>query len=110
MYLLYLGMSFFTPSPIPIQISITSNTTKGNNTHAISTGMPIEFSVAVKPPASIGIPQNTVNIETMENIEIAFSGRHDPCIVPRIIPVVEAMVAVVLLDYLLIEGFIPRVF
>ena len=76
----------------------------------ISTGMPIEFTVSVKPTASIGIPQKTVNIETMENIEIEFSGRHDPCIVPRVIPVVEAMTSVVLLDRLLIDGFVPRVF
>ena len=88
----------------------TSKNDSGGIIGGISTGMPIEFSVAVKPTASIGIPQKTVNIETMENIEIEFSGRHDPCIVPRVIPVVEAIVAVVLLDCLLIEGFIPRVF
>jgi chorismate synthase len=88
----------------------TSKNDSGGIIGGISTGMPIEFSVAVKPTASIGIPQKTVNIETMENIEIEFSGRHDPCIVPRIIPVIEVMVAVVLLDYLLIEGFIPRIF
>jgi chorismate synthase len=87
----------------------TSKNDSGGIIGGISTGMPIEFSVAVKPTASIGIPQKTVNIETMENIEIEFSGRHDPCIVPRIIPVVETMAAVVLLDYLLIDGFIPRV-
>ena len=76
----------------------------------ISIGMPIEFTVAVKPTASIGIPQRTVNIDSMENIVIEFSGRHDPCIVPRVIPVVEAMTSVVLLDCLLIDGFVPRVF
>jgi len=75
----------------------------------ISTGMPIEFTVAIKPTASIGIPQKTVNINTMENVEIAFSGRHDPCIVPRVIPVIEAITAIILLDRLLIEGVIPRV-
>jgi chorismate synthase len=76
----------------------------------ISIGMPIEFTVAVKPTASIGIPQKTINISTMENIEFEFSGRHDPCIVPRIIPVVEAMTSIVLLDCLLIDGYVPRVF
>jgi chorismate synthase len=74
----------------------------------ISTGMPIEFTVAIKPTASIGIPQKSVNFKTKENVEIEFSGQHDPCIVPRVIPVVEAMIANVLLDVLLIEGFIPR--
>lgn len=88
----------------------TSKNDAGGIIGGISTGMPIEFTVAVKPTASIGIPQKTVNIQTMENAEIELSGRHDPCIVPRIIPVVEAMTANVLLDCLLIEGYIPRVF
>ncbi|MFX1455151.1 MAG: chorismate synthase [Promethearchaeota archaeon] len=88
----------------------TSKNASGGIIGGISTGMPIEFSLAVKPPASIGVPQKTVNISTMESVEIEFSGRHDPCIVPRVILVVEALVAVVLLDILLIEGFIPRVF
>ena len=47
--------------------------------------------------------------ETLENVEIELSGRHDPCIVPRAIVVVEAMTAIVLLDQLLIEGIIPLV-
>jgi len=88
----------------------TTKNDAGGIIGGISTGMPIEFTVAVKPTASIGIPQKTVNIEKMENVEIEFSGRHDPCIVPRVIPVIEAMTANVLLDCLLIEGHIPRVF
>lgn len=75
----------------------------------IATGMAIEFTLAVKPTATIGLHQKTVNIETMENVEIEITGRHDPCIVPRAIVVVEAMTAIVLLDQLLIEGFIPCV-
>ncbi|MFX0187413.1 MAG: chorismate synthase [Candidatus Hodarchaeota archaeon] len=76
----------------------------------ISTGMPIEFTVAVKPTATIGKLQKTVNIKTMENTEIEFTGRHDPCIVPRVVVVVEAMTAIVILDHLLIEGIVPSVF
>ncbi len=72
--------------------------------------MPVEFTIAIKPTASISVPQNTVDIETMQNVRIAFKGRYDPCIIPRVIPVVEAMVANVLADCLLIEGFVPRVF
>ncbi|MFW9825983.1 MAG: chorismate synthase [Candidatus Thorarchaeota archaeon] len=87
----------------------TSKNASGGIIGGISTGMPIEFSVAVKPPASIGLPQKTVDISKMKNVEITFSGRHDPCIVPRVVPVVEALIAVVLLDILLIEGFIPKV-
>ncbi len=87
----------------------TTKNDAGGIIGGISTGMPIEFTVAVKPTASIGITQKTVNIETEENVEIEFSGRHDPCIVPRVIPVIEAMIANVLIDILLLEGFIPRI-
>ncbi|MFX0022391.1 MAG: chorismate synthase [Candidatus Hermodarchaeota archaeon] len=87
----------------------TTKNDAGGIIGGLSTGMPIEFTVAVKPTASISIPQKTVNIETKQNVEIEFLGRHDPCIVPRIIPVVEAMIANVLLDILLLEGFIPRI-
>jgi chorismate synthase len=76
----------------------------------ISTGMPIEFTIAIKPVPTIGLPQKTVNIETMENVEVEFSGRHDVCIVPRIIAVVEAMTAIILTDFLLIEGIIPPIY
>jgi len=75
----------------------------------ISTGMPIEFAVAVKPTATIGVPQKTVNIKTMKETEIKIAGRHDPCIVPRAVIVVEAITAIVLLDYLLLEGRIPSI-
>ncbi|MFX0142339.1 MAG: chorismate synthase [Candidatus Hodarchaeota archaeon] len=88
----------------------TTKNDAGGIIGGITTGMPIEFTIAVKPAASIGITQKTVNVETMQNVEIEFSGRHDPCIVPRVIPVVEAMTAIVLVDQLLIEGNIPRVF
>lgn len=88
----------------------TTKNNSGGIIGGISTGMPIEFSVAVKPTATIGIKQKTVNLETMKNTEIEITGRHDPCIVPRAIVVVEAMTAIVLLDFLLIEGKIPLVF
>ncbi len=88
----------------------TTKNDSGGIIGGISTGMPIEFSVAVKPTATIGIPQKTVNFETMKNTEIEITGRHDPCIVPRAIVVVEAMTAIVLLDFLLTEGRVPLVF
>lgn len=75
----------------------------------ISTGMPIKFTVAVKPTPSIGLAQKTVNVKTMKEEDIKIEGRHDPCIVPRAVVVVESMAAIVLLDYLLIEGKIPSV-
>lgn len=87
----------------------TTKNDAGGIIGGISTGMPIEFIVAVKPTASIGIPQKTVNIQTKQNVEFEFSGRHDPCIVPRIVSVIESMTANVLLDCLLVEGYIPRI-
>jgi chorismate synthase len=66
----------------------------------ISTGEPITFRVPVKPTASISLPQKTVNLKGHEQ-EIAIVGRHDPIICPRIIPVVEAMTALVLIDQIL---------
>jgi len=63
----------------------------------ISTGEDIVFRIAVKPTSSISRPQNTVDTENNETV-ISTKGRHDPCICPRIIPVVEAMAALVLTD------------
>jgi len=63
----------------------------------ISTGEPVIMRVAVKPTASIAQKQPTVTVEG-ENVEVAVLGRHDPCIVPRAVPVVENMAALVLLD------------
>jgi len=70
----------------------------------ISTGMPIVCKVAVKPTPSISKPQRTVNVKTMEDAIIEIKGRHDPSIVPRVVPVVEAMTALVLADHMLLSG------
>ena len=67
----------------------------------ISTGMPVVARIAVKPTPSVSKPQRTVNIKTMEDAIIEIKGRHDPSIVPRIVPVVEAMTALVLVDHAL---------
>lgn len=67
----------------------------------ISTGMPIVFTVAFKPTPSIARPQQSVRLSTMEETELRVVGRHDPCIVPRAVPVVEAVTAIALLDAIL---------
>ena len=68
----------------------------------ISNGEPIYFRVAFKPPATIGIAQQTVDFEGVETI-LEGRGRHDPCVVPRAVPIVEGMAALVLADMLLLQ-------
>ena len=76
--------------------------TKTNNNGGIlgglSTGMPLVFSVVIKPTPSISIEQETVNIKEMKNDILKISGRHDACIVPRVMPVIEAITALAILD------------
>jgi chorismate synthase len=63
----------------------------------ISSGQEIVVRIAVKPTPSIAKPQKTIDIHGNE-AEISIKGRHDPCIVPRILPVAESMLALVLID------------
>jgi len=72
----------------------------------LTTGMPVTFRVAVKPTASIAKPQRSVDLERMEPTEIVVTGRHDPCIVPRAVPVVENVAAMGLLDLMFLGGFL----
>ena len=67
----------------------------------ISSGMPILFRAAFKPTPSIARKQHTVRLSTGTEEDLQITGRHDPCIVPRAVPVVEAVTALVLLDALL---------
>ena len=75
----------------------------------ISNGMPITIDVTFKPTPSIKKKQKTVDISKMEEKNIEIMGRHDPCIIPRAVPVVEALVAVVLADHAMKAGLVPRV-
>jgi len=74
----------------------------------ITNGMPIVLRVAFKPTASIRKRQRTVDLKTGKPAYIAIEGRHDPCVVPRAVPVVEAMVSLVLADQMMVSGIIPR--
>lgn len=67
----------------------------------ITTGMPLILRVAVKPTPSIGKEQETIDIAASEETTVTVGGRHDPCIVPRAVPVVESVIAMTLLDILL---------
>jgi chorismate synthase len=74
----------------------------------ISDGMPIVLRVAIKPTSSINKEQDTVNLKTMKDDKISVEGRHDPCVVPRAVSVIEAMGALVIADHCLRSGVIGR--
>ncbi len=87
------------------EIKDGSVATVSNNNGGILGGMtdgaPLVVSVVIKPTPSISQKQRSVNLQTMENTELEIHGRHDPCIVPRAVSVVECAVALGLLDLIL---------
>ena len=70
----------------------------------ISNGMPVVFRAAVKPTPSIAKEQQSVNLNTMQPEALSITGRHDPCIVPRAVPVIEAAAALAISDLILGES------
>ncbi len=78
----------------------TSTNFSGGIQGGISNGMPIVFKVAFKPTSTILKPQKSIDLKE-SNVEFSAQGRHDPCVVPRAVPIVEAMTALVLLDHYL---------
>ena len=82
--------------------------TKTNNAGGIlggmTSGMPLVFTAALKPTPSIGMEQESVSLSRMENVRFTVKGRHDPCIVPRAVPVFEAATAIALVDLILSDA------
>jgi len=84
---------------------IVSTTNKaGGILGGISTGMPIVVRIAVKPTPSIAKPQRTVDVMRMKEVGVKLGGRFDPNICPRIVPIAESMLAIVLADHMLRSG------
>jgi chorismate synthase len=88
-------------------VTLTNNS--GGVLGGMSTGMPLLLRVAFKPPSSIAKEQKTVSMSHMEEATLGVKGRHDPCVVPKAVPVVQGMVAIGLADLMIRGGMISRV-
>ena len=86
------------------KITFLSNHSGGIN-GGVTNGEPVRFTTAIKPTSSIKLPQKSINIETYENTTLIIEGRHDPCIVPRALPVINALTSYAILDLLLERKF-----
>ena len=82
---------------------VTKSNHCGGIVGGMSTGMPVIFSCAFKPTPSIGCEQESVSLSRREDTVMVVKGRHDPCIVPRAVPVIEAAAAVAVVDMMLDE-------
>ena len=80
---------------------MTKTNNHGGILGGISSGMPITLNVAIKPTASIAKPQETVDFRAKTNEMLQIQGRHDPCIVPRAVPCVEAAMNIALLSHMM---------
>ena len=87
--------------------SLTNNA--GGITGGLSNGQPIVCRIALRPPSSIAKSQTTVNLQTMKEEPLLIKGRFDACVIPRAIPIAEAMMAIVLADHSLRAGLIQPV-
>ncbi|MDA4121629.1 MAG: chorismate synthase [Thaumarchaeota archaeon] len=89
---------------------ITSETNNaGGILGGLSNGMPLTYRIAFKPASSIAAKQRTIDTSKKEEVDLVVPGRHDPTVVPRAVPVVESVTALVLADHAMRGGFIPPV-
>ncbi|MGC2289888.1 MAG: chorismate synthase [Thermoplasmata archaeon] len=86
---------------------VTRTNHAGGILGGLATGMPIVFRVVVKPTSSIARSQQTVNLTTRQEQDLVVTGRHDPCIVPRAVVVLESVAACAMADLALAGGFLP---
>ncbi len=90
-----------------IVATLTNN--HGGVLGGISSGMPIVARIVVKPTPSIAKEQQTVALSTMENATLRVVGRHDPCVVPKAVPVAESAVSITLVDHMIRAGRLPKI-
>ena len=96
-------------SPIIVDGKIEwSKNDAGGILGGITNGAPVIFRIAFKPTATISKKQSTVDLRKMQETTIEAKGRHDPCIVPRAVPVVEALAAITIVDLLMRNTFISH--
>jgi chorismate synthase len=88
---------------------ITETENAGGILGGLTSSMPIIIRVAIKPTPSIAKEQKTVNLSAMEDCALNIKGRHDPCVVPKAVPAIEAAVAITLVDHLIRAGYLPKV-
>jgi chorismate synthase len=87
---------------------VTETQNAGGVLGGLSSGMPIVIRVAIKPTPSIAKKQCTVDMSSLQNATLSIKGRHDPCVVPKAVPAIEAAVALTLVDHLIRFGQIPK--